>query len=96
MQRRISSARKSSSNDKDPALSKTAGGSRRWPLFSSFKKLDDTPPAITAASVGAPFEYDVEKGVGMETMRGRDEGDCGVSAQRPDQNQRLPALSILK
>jgi hypothetical protein len=59
---RTLSIRKSSRSDEKHALS-SEGRQGRWQLFSSFKRLPETPPAVTAASLGAPFEFDVEKGI---------------------------------
>ncbi|MCJ1403436.1 hypothetical protein MMC11_006659 [Xylographa trunciseda] len=67
--KKLASVRKSLSNRANNSPS-PGGSQRRW-LFSSFRRIEETPPAITAASVGAPFEFDVEKGMGMETKRGR-------------------------
>jgi hypothetical protein len=38
-------------------------------LFSSFARLTETPPAVDA-SMGAPFEFDVEKNIEIEHMSG--------------------------
>ena len=34
-----------------------------WQVFSTFKGLPETPPEVTTASLGAPIEIDVEKGI---------------------------------
>ena len=44
---------------------------RTWPQFSDFRKLPATPPALTSASLGAPFALDVEKGVEIDAQPGR-------------------------
>lgn len=46
-----------------PNRSPSANNSRgRWLLFSSFKRLEETPPAVATVSLGEPFEFDIEKG----------------------------------
>ncbi|KAL9105821.1 MAG: hypothetical protein Q9227_009077 [Pyrenula ochraceoflavens] len=49
--KRLSTARKSSSHNRSP---------KRWQLFSSFARLDEKPPAVTAGTMGGPFSFDVE------------------------------------
>lgn len=52
--------RSSTSKDRiTPASNRRRG---KWQVFSTFKRLPETPPAVTTASLGAPFELDVEKG----------------------------------
>lgn len=43
------------------------------PVFSSFRRLTETPPAVATASFGAPFDFkfDVERDVELENGRGR-------------------------
>ena len=65
---RVPSSRRSS-NNKHTHTRPGAQHHRRWPLASTFRKLDDRPPAVTAASLGAPFEFDVEKATNVETKR---------------------------
>ncbi len=36
-------------------------------MFSSFRRLDERPPAVTNVSMGTPFEFDVEKGMELES-----------------------------
>jgi len=70
LQKKITTSRKSSSNNKNHSSSQV-NGLKWWQLFSTFKRLDTAPPAVTAASLGEPFEFDVEKGMGLETGRER-------------------------
>ena len=47
---------------------KSSGHSNgRRGLFSSFARLSETPPAVDA-SRGAPFEFDVEKNIGEDSV----------------------------
>lgn len=54
--------RSSPSDEKNSSSSDKRQG--RWQVFSTFKRLPETPPAVTTTSLGAPFELDdVEKGI---------------------------------
>ena len=53
--------RSSTSKEKNPSASYKKRG--RWQVFSTFERLQETPPAVTTASLGALFELDVEKAI---------------------------------
>ena len=61
-EKRSSIQRSSPSDEKNNSSSDKSRG--RWHVFSSFKRLPETPPVVITASLGAPFELeDVEKGI---------------------------------
>ena len=66
---KVPSGRRSSNNNKHTHTHEAPGHHKRWPLVSNFRRLDDTPPAVTTASLGAPFEFDVEKAANFGTKR---------------------------
>ena len=47
-------------------VSSSRRGRRIWPHFSDFRKLPETPPALASAELGAPFAFDIEKGMELE------------------------------
>lgn len=42
-------------------------------MFSSFKRLNETPPEVATVSMGTRFEFDVEKGMEMNDVHHKGE-----------------------
>lgn len=48
---------------------KSSSRGRRFPYFSSFVHITNSPPAITERSMGTPFDFDLEQNLNKEIVR---------------------------
>jgi len=68
----ISTIRERTSTRKSSSKS-SSRGQGRWQMFSSFKRLNETPPEVATVSMGTRFEFDVEKGMEMNDVHHKGE-----------------------